>query len=39
MKLFKLVGKESVFKLHLEHPINPKDDADYKGVLSGFYSG
>lgn len=39
MKLFKLVGKESVLRLHLEHPIHLDDDVDYRLALTGFYSG
>lgn len=38
MKLFKLVGQESVMNLHLNNPIHLDEDAEYKLALTGFYS-
>lgn len=38
MKIFKLVGKESVLTLHLGNPIHLDEKAEYKLALTGFYS-
>lgn len=38
MKIFKLVGKESVLNLHLENPIHLDENTEYKLALTGFYS-
>lgn len=38
MKLFKLVGKESIISLHLSNPIHLDEGAEYKIALTGFYS-
>lgn len=38
MKLFKLVGTQSILKLNLEHPIHLNEDENYEIALAGFYS-